>query len=137
MIHPAHSRPVSVFGTIRPISLVFTALVLSSLSACNRSGSTSDGQRMRVSVGEIKEVSLSSRAQLVATSDNQEVVDVSQRTFTSADSSAMQRGQSVSTVFLVKGVSTGTARVILSEKTTGEAGPGRTRKTYTVQVVSE
>lgn len=94
---------------------------------------------MRLTVGEIKEVAMPSRAgaQLVGTSENQEIVDVSQRAFTSADSTAMQQGQSVSTVFLVKGVSTGTAKVFFSDKTAGEDGSGKPRKTYAVQVVSQ
>lgn len=93
---------------------------------------------MRLSVGEIKEVELPSRrgAQLVSTSENQEIVDVSQRTFTSADSTAMRQGQPVSTVFLIKGVSTGTAKIFFSDKTAGDDGSGKPRKTYAVQVTS-
>ncbi len=95
---------------------------------------------MRVSVGEIKEVAITppgGNAPLVGTSDNQEVVDVSQRPFTAADSSAMQQGTVVPAVFLIKGVTIGTARVVLSEKTTGQAANSRVRKAYVVQVVSK
>lgn len=93
---------------------------------------------MRLTVGEIKEVTLTSRgghdSQIVGTSDNQEVVDVSQRPYTAADSNALQRGNAVPTVFLVKGVTGGTARVEFAEKTAGETGAGRLRQAYAVQV---
>ncbi len=132
-------HPTNGFYPICPANLLTIILLVLSLSACNRTGQSTNGQRMRLSVGEIKEVAMPSRkgAQLVGTSENQEIVDVSQRPFTSADSVAMQQGQSVSTVFLVKGVSTGTAKLFFSDKTTGEDGSGRPRRTYAVQVVSQ
>lgn len=91
---------------------------------------------MKVAVGEIKEVTLSARSPIVGTSENQEVVDVSLKPLSSADSTALGQGTAVPMVFLIKGVTIGSARVLLSEKATGDAAKGQTRRTYNVQVVS-
>lgn len=127
------------FRPILTLKGVGTLLLLAGLSGCSQSGPSTSAKRMRLAVGEIKEVSLPGRAgsSVVGTSDNQEVVDVTQKPFTPADSGAMQRGSVVPTVFLVKGVTIGTARIVFADKTTGEDGPGRMRQTYMVQVNSK
>lgn len=115
-------------------------LLLVGLTACSTStattGQASPGtgrqQRMKLTVGDIKEVSLARPADtmlvLTGSSDNSEVVDVSQK---------QQAGQSSPLTFLIKGVTSGTARVVFSEKRTGDAGEGQVRKIYLVQVVSK
>lgn len=92
---------------------------------------------MKVAVGEIKEVTLTARAPIVGSSENQEVVDVSLKPMTSADSTALQQGTAVPMVFLIKGVTIGSARVILSEKTADNTASGQVRRAYKVQVVSQ
>ncbi|MBC7922761.1 MAG: hypothetical protein H7Z75_16905 [Ferruginibacter sp.] len=120
------------------------ALLLAGLSACNglRTNGSDEpsgrAKRMRVVVGEIREIGLPSRGdttlQLVGTSENQEIVEVSRRELASEDG---EPGKTAPAVFLVKGVTNGTAKVVFSEKRTGEEGPGRIRKTYLVEVVSQ
>lgn len=98
---------------------------------------------MRLNVGDIKELTMATRVdttwQLSATSDNQEVVDVSRKpTIAGAgnnrgtDPTAMGDA-----VFLIKGVTIGTANVVFSEKQVGTDGAGRVKKTYRVTVVSK
>ena len=118
---------------------LLTLLLLTGLSACSQSGPNATGRRMRLAVGEIKEVTLPGRtgSSVVGTSDNQEVVDVSQKPFSPADSTAMQQGRAVTTVFLVKGVTVGTARIVFADKKAGDEGPGQVRQTYAVRVDSK
>lgn len=91
-------------------------------------------------VGDIKEVSVATRPdttwQLTATSDNQEVVDVSRKPATPTTGSQPKTADSGSATFLVKGVTVGTANVIISEKQVGMDGNGRVRKSYVVTVGS-
>ncbi|MBO0931583.1 hypothetical protein [Fibrella aquatilis] len=105
------------------------------MSACTGSRiDTASGQKMRLSVGDIREVSMTPRAdttwQLTATSDNQEVVDVSRKTTGAGLSNE-------SAVFLIKGVTAGTARVVFAEKQPGTDGSGQVKKTYVVTVTSK
>ena len=119
--------------------LVLLLCLFETLSACNTNRTDSaKGQRMRLTVGDIKEVSVSARAdttyQLSATSDNQEVVDVSRKPTDAIAPNGPQLSTAGDVVFLIKGVTAGTAQVVFSEKKAGEEGSGRTKKTYVVTV---
>lgn len=112
------------------------------LSSCNtnRIGSTK-GERLRLNVGDIRELALSTRSdttwQLTATSDNQEVVDVSRKPAIATVGSGTNPTSAGPAVFLVKGVTAGTANVVFSEKQMGTDGNGRVKKTYVVTVVNK
>lgn len=119
-------------------TLILLASLLASMAACTtgRTGPAS-GQKIRLNVGDIKEVNIATRAdttwQLLATSDNQEVVDVSRKPPIAKASG----GRPGTAVFLIKGVTVGTARVVFSEKQLGANGDGQVKKTYTVTVTSK
>ncbi len=114
-------------------------LLVVGLAACGRTQPPGAGpqQRMRLTVGEIREISLPSPADttvtLAGSSDNSEVVDVSPK----QTAGAVQPTAPGTRIFLIKGVTIGTARVVFSEKRTGTAADGPARKTYLVQVVSQ
>lgn len=91
---------------------------------------------MRLAVGEVKEVTVSGKVPIQSTSDNQEVVDVSQKPLSRSDSSALAQGNTVAMVFLIKGVTAGSARVLLSEPSSGNTTGSRLRKAYRVQVAN-
>lgn len=118
-------------------------LLLTGLVACSRGQLPGAGpqKRMKLKVGEISEVSLArpadSLVRLTGSSDNSEVVDVSPKEDAATQASPTTSSASGQRVFLIKGVTLGTARVVFSEKRTGEAGDGQVRKTYLVQVVSK
>lgn len=92
---------------------------------------------MRVAVGQIKEIMMpapgDSTVQVVGTSDNSEVVDVSPKQL-AAETSVPK---SANTIFLIKGVTVGTAKVVFSEKQTGSSGTERVLRTYVVQVATK
>jgi hypothetical protein len=140
----ARFGPVQTRAIRQPYTLLLSVCLLALLSACsaNRSG-TDVGikQRLRLMVGDIKEVSVATRPdttwQLTATSDNQEVVDVSRKLATPTTGSEPKTAESGSAMFLVKGVTVGTANVIISEKQVGTNGDGRVRKSYVVTVSSK
>lgn len=104
------------------------------LTACSQGAQPGGQRRMRVDVGQIKEISLpapgDSTVQLIGTSDNSEVVDVSPKQLAAQTSVA----KSDNAVFLIKGVTVGTAKVVFSEKQTGGSGTDRVVRTYVVQV---
>lgn len=118
------------------------ACVMALLAACsaNRTG-VAKGQPLRLQVGEIKELSMATRSdttwQLSATSDNQEVVDVSRKPSSPATGDMGGEVPAGKTVFLIKGVTVGKANVVFSEKQVGADGSGRVKKTYTVTVDSK
>ncbi|GAB2545844.1 hypothetical protein GCM10027085_41840 [Spirosoma aerophilum] len=97
-------------------------------------------KRLKVSVGEIKEITLSGRgtngSELIGTSDNQEVVEVSRQQLAPAVDTLRQANASP-TVFQIKGVTVGTANVIFSTKPMNQSGSGQTVRTYVVQVVAK
>lgn len=106
------------------------------LAAC----AGSQPKKLRLHAGEIKEVTLRAPAdtsrRLLATSENPEVVDVSRKQAVAEGppSSAAPVGPQT---YLLKGVTAGTVRVVFSEKSPGEEGQGRVRRTYRVEVVNE
>jgi hypothetical protein len=129
----------------RPYSLparqqgAWLLLLLVSLStACSRNGQSGPQSKLRLEVGQVKEVTLSASgngtAQLIGTSDNQEVVDVTRKQPSPEATATTQPGDSGPVVFLIKGVTVGTANVTFSEKQSGEQGSGQTKKTYVVDV---
>ena len=123
-------------------SLVLVAGLFAGLSACtsHRTDSTK-GQRLTLNVGDIREVTIPTRSdttdQLTATSDNQEVVDVSRKSAVATTGNATNTSMTGSAVFLIKGVTVGTARVVFSEKQVGKTDNGRFKKTYIVTVTSK
>ncbi|MBD2704889.1 hypothetical protein IC229_29930 [Spirosoma sp. BT702] len=95
---------------------------------------------MRVMVGEIKEVSLPAqgdgRTELIGTSDNQEVVEVSRQQLAPAVDT-LSRSKSGPTVFQIKGVTSGTANVVFSARPLNQSGNGQPVRTYVVRVVAK
>lgn len=139
---PAGPMPTNTLRWRQCYGFALLTCLFAVLSACsaNRSDSTT-GQRMRLSVGDIKEVTLSARPdstnQLTATSDNQEVVDVSRKPTDATAPNGPQLSTAAPVVFLIKGVTAGTARVVFSEKPVGGEGTGRVRKAYIVTVATK
>ncbi|WP_229364513.1 hypothetical protein [Fibrella aestuarina] len=127
--------------SLQRCGLALMACFCALLTGCTTDrASLATGPKIRLQVGDIKEISMATRAdttwQLTATSDNQEVVDVSRKQPVAATG-----GPPASTpgpaVFLLKGVTVGTARVVFSEKQLGATGDGQVKKTYTVVVSSK
>ena len=137
------SRPVGHASASRQFhGLVVIGGLLTLLNACTALRSESaKGQPMRLTVGDIKEVTVAARPdttyQLTATSDNQEVVDVSRKSTDVTAPGGPPSTTTAPTVFLIKGVTAGTARVVFSEKKIGTNGAGRTKKTYAVTVANK
>ncbi|GAB3940791.1 hypothetical protein GCM10028805_03140 [Spirosoma harenae] len=106
--------------------------------SCNRANSAAK-KRLKIEVGEIKEISLPGQsdgtAELIGTSDNQEIVEVSRRQLAPAVDTVKRADQGPS-VFQIKGVTVGTANVVFTTKPLGSAGAGETIRTYVVQVVA-
>ena len=127
-------RKLTIYASI--ISLIISFL------ACSKNGQSSTGsqKKLRVSVGEIKEISVPSRGdnsvELIGTSDNQEVVEVSRQQLAPAVDTLKRTGASP-TVFQIKGVTVGTANVIFSAKPMNATGSGQPLRTYIVQVVAK
>jgi hypothetical protein len=121
--------------------LMFLGLLFTTFS-CSHTGPSDTGtkKRLRVSVGEIREISLSGRgdsgSELIGTSDNQEVVEVSRQQLAPAVDT-LNRTKAGSTVFQIKGVTVGTANVIFSTKPMNQPGSGQTVRTYVVQVTAK
>ena len=121
--------------------LLVSSLIIN-LWACGQSSQPGSGSRkkLQVSVGEIKEVSLPSRGdgsfELVGTSDNQEVVEVSRQQL-APPVDTLKRDNNGSTVFQIKGITTGTANVVFSKKPINQAGAGEVVRTYVVQVAAK
>lgn len=111
-------------------------LILGGLAACT----ATRPQKLRLHVGEIKEVTLRVPAdtsrRLLATSENPEVVDVSQRQAVAEGVTPPPAPASEQT-FLLKGVTAGTVRVVFSEKPNGMQTPERVRRAYRVEVVNK
>jgi hypothetical protein len=121
-------------------------LFLLEFTACtglqgSQSGRPGDqAKRIRVAVGEIKEVNLDRQdttLQLVGTSDNTEIVEIEQQKLALAGTHTRKRHSSGTVVFLIKGVTNGTAKVVISEKRSDEEGEGRIRRTYSVAVFTK
>ncbi|MEZ0610633.1 hypothetical protein ACAW74_19115 [Fibrella sp. WM1] len=132
-LRPCSSRPIQLCMLLGSLFAVTMACTTG-----RTDGAT--GPKIRLQVGDIKEITMTTRAdtswQLTATSDNQEVVDVSRKQ-PIATTGSPQASATGPAVFLIKGVTVGTARVVFSEKQAGSSGDGQVRKTYTVVVSSK
>lgn len=124
---------------IRPkmslLLLILSTIISVSAYQSNQSGPGSR-KKLKVAVGEIKEISMPTRGdgsfELVGTSDNQEVVEVSRQQL-APPVDTLQRN-SGPTVFQIKGVTVGTANVVFSKKPINQDGAGEVVRTYVVQV---
>ncbi|UFH53587.1 hypothetical protein [Spirosoma sp. KNUC1025] len=123
-------------------NLMWLILFTAGISACNKNNQMSSGsqKKLQVSVGEIKEISLPGRgdgtSELIGTSDNQEVVEVSRQQLAPAVDT-LNRNNSGPAVFQIKGVTVGTANVVFAKKPLGGSGSGEVMRTYVVQVKSK
>ena len=126
----------------RTTPFILALFLAASLFACNKSiqSGTGSQKKLRVSVGEIKEISVPGRGdnslELIGTSDNQEVVEVSRQQLAPAVDTLKGTGASP-TIFQIKGVTVGTANVIFSTKSMNTTGSGQPVRTYIVQVVAK
>lgn len=124
---------------VRPTLLVF---LIFGIAACSKSNQMNSGsqRKLKVAVGEIKEVSLSrsgdGSSELIGTSDNQEVVEVSRQQLAPAVDT-LQRKSTGPTVFQIKGITVGTANVVFSEKPMNQTGNGQSVRTYVIQVTAK
>ena len=124
-------------------------LLLTALIACTQNAQLSNDlsknetlakqKKLRINVGEIKEIRMRSSTdtslQMMVTSENPEVVDVSRKQ-APQETVALKPGRSVPMIYLLKGVTAGTDKVIFSEKQTGLNAKEQIRRTYLVQVVN-
>ncbi|GAB3991863.1 hypothetical protein GCM10028807_23220 [Spirosoma daeguense] len=121
---------------------VLTVSLFTGLLSCSQSSQPTNGptQRLRVEVGEIKEVSLPARgdgsSELIGASDNQEVVEVSRQQL-APPVDTLRRDTTKPTVFQIKGVTAGTANVVFSARPLNQSGAGQPIRTYVVRVVAK
>ncbi len=115
-------------------------ILLAMLSACSIGHHPGSQKRLRVAVGQIKEISLPNRGdsstELIGMSDNQEIVDVSRQQLAPAVDTLKRTGASA-TRFQIKGITVGTANVIFSIKALNQMGSGQMVRTYMVQVTAK
>jgi hypothetical protein len=113
--------------------VLFAGLLAGALPACTRNAGSA-GKKLRLHVGEVREITLRAPAdtalRLRADSENKEVVDVSERETVATTPSSKR------STFLFKGVTAGSARVVVAEKPAFGAGPDRVRRAYRVEVVN-
>lgn len=92
---------------------------------------------MRLVAGQVKEVSIpmpkDSTIQVVASSENNEIADVSKQT----GEQFQAGGKNTKAVFLIRGITAGTVKVIFSRKKINEEGAGEVARAYQVQVVNK
>lgn len=122
--------------TTVPLALIAFTICLSGCGVNNPSGSGTT-KKMTIAVGDIKEVSLSGSGdgatELIGTSDNQEIVDVSRRELAPAVDT-LKRTDTGPTVFQIKGITAGKANVIFTKQAIGATGSGQPVRTYIVEV---
>ncbi|WP_338870506.1 hypothetical protein WBJ53_22950 [Spirosoma sp. SC4-14] len=121
----------------QPIGPILQISLLVALSACSSDKPSGAPKRVKLSVGEIQEISLSDRGsnsmQLIGTSDNEEIVAVSRPDLAPAVDT-LNRAQPAKAVFQLKGITAGTANVTFTEKAPNDPGPGQIRKIVSVRV---
>lgn len=92
---------------------------------------------MSLFVGDIQEISLPGSCdgsmELIGTSDNQEIVDVSRRDLAPAVDT-LKRVSTGPTVFQIKGITAGKANVVFTKQAMGATGNGQPVRTYIVEV---
>ena len=124
-----------------PKQLIWVIVLMAGLAACSQSNQTAGSKKkLRVSVGEIKEITIArsgdGATELVGTSDNQEIVEVSRRELAPAVDT-LKRSDSSPTVFQIKGITAGQANVVFSTKPMQATGSGTPVRTYVVQVTAK
>lgn len=134
--------PADAVGIRQSCRSVLLMGLFAVINACTATQSDSaKGQRMRLTVGDIEEVTIPARPdtayQLTATSDNQEVVDVSRKPTDATAPNGPTTATAGPTIFLIKGVTAGTARVVFFENPVGATGSGQIKKTYVVTVANK
>ena len=132
--------PASLPGFISR-QLLWSTVLMMALVACSQSNQMAGSKKkLRVAVGEIKEVTIArsgdGATELVGTSDNQEIVEVSRRELAPA-LDTLKRSDSSPTVFQIKGVTVGQANVVFSTKPMQATGSGTPVRTYVVQVTAK
>ena len=137
-ITPTMTMPRYTWPQMSLFLLITSVIISASTYQSNQPGSGSR-KKMKVAVGEIKEISMPSRGdgsfELVGTSDNQEVVEVSRQQLAPAvDTLKRDNGP---TVFQIKGVTIGTANVVFSKKPINQISIGEVVRTYVVQVTAK
>jgi hypothetical protein len=136
IVQTAIARILVFRKSSKQIAFFWLVVGLVACSSANPSGSGSQ-KKVRIAVGEIKEITLPNRgdekSELVGTSDNQEVVEVSRQQLAPAVDT-LKHNNTRSTIFQIKGITAGTANVVFTTKPLNQAGNGQTVRTYVVQV---
>ena len=134
-MHPLTLKNLIRFATL-PLGLI---CLISYLSGCSTGNLATSGttKKMSIAVGDIREISLpgggDGSMELIGTSDNQEIVDVSRRELAPAVDT-LKRTDTGPTVFQIKGITAGKANVVFSKKALGATGNVQPVRTYVVQV---
>lgn len=128
-------------GLRKALGFLIILWAASCLTSCNQGGQTAGSKkRLRLAVGEIREVTLPGSGdgsmELVGTSDNQEIVEVSRREL-APPVDTLKRTDSGSTIFQLKGITAGKANVVFSKKSLGATGSGQALRTYLVEVTAQ
>ena len=114
--------------------------LLLGLFACQK-GTSQRPVRLRIAVGEIKEVTLDNpkdqTVHLTGSSDDKEIVEVTTRQLAPADAQSTTVSPDVRAVFHIQGISPGRANVVFSEQGADSTSTGRVLQTYRVEVVSD
>ncbi|SFC29657.1 hypothetical protein SAMN05216167_101819 [Spirosoma endophyticum] len=124
------------------VKRVWPLALMIGLMACAQTSQPSTGSQktLRVSVGEIKDITLSKGGngswELIGASDNQEVVEVSRRNLAPAVDT-LKRDNTGPMIFQIKGVTSGTANVVFTRKAIDGTGNGEVVRTYVVQVTAK
>ena len=135
-ISHASGQPLTIKK--KALSLALFALTIA-LVSCSQQGLSGAGsqKKLTIAVGDIKEVSLpgggDGSMELIGTSDNQEVVDVSRRELAPAVDT-LKRTDTGPTTFQIKGITAGKANVVFTKQAIGAMGAGQPVRTYVVEV---
>jgi hypothetical protein len=146
--HFFHQSSLSIgrWPSSNAFKIIFVLLLINILGACkgtlsDHSDKTTNARRLRIKVGQVKEIKLSSPKDstllVVGSTDNEEIVDVSRREVGYELNDATKSEPTGSAIFLIKGVTNGNAKVVFAEKKVDEEGPGRILKTYMVEVITK
>jgi hypothetical protein len=126
------------------LTFALTIILITGLYACgNKAGYSfsESSKRIKLNVGEIKEISLSSNRdstwQVIGSSENKEIVDVTSKQDPSEETTTTNIPDNGSLVFLVKGVTSGSVKITFAEKQKDDTGPGNILKTYQVDVTTK
>ena len=112
------------------------------LLACSQTSLPDGGgsKKIRLTIGEIKEISVPNRGdssqELIGTSDNQEIVEVSRPGLAPA-LDTLNRDRKGPTIFQLKAVTEGTVKVVFATKPLNQTGNGQPVRTYIVRVLAK